>query len=121
MTPRLRLAAAALLTACMMAIGLAVWEIVHEQATRQRTTVIALRPIQEATFQPTASPLPSAVRLNFAGRGELAKLPGISEKLADEIIARRTLRPFLFIEELKVIPGIGDKKVDALRPYIILP
>ena len=58
---------------------------------------------------------PAGLNLNTASREELMTLPGISAFLADAIIAQREIRPFSFLEDLKVIKGIGDKRVEALR------
>ncbi len=58
---------------------------------------------------------PDGLNLNTATREQLMTLPGISAALADAIIAQRVIRPFSFIEDLKVVKGIGDKRVEALR------
>lgn len=69
---------------------------------------------------PAAAPLPlsgnpDGLNLNAASREQLMTLPGISASLAEAIIAQRSIRPFRFLEDLKVIKGIGDKRVEALR------
>ena len=55
------------------------------------------------------------LNLNTATREQLMTLPGISKSLADAIIAQRSIRSFSFMEDLKIIKGIGDKRVEALR------
>ena len=48
----------------------------------------------------------------------LCSLPGIGPHLARLIIQHRERSPFYYVEDLKVIPGIGDKRVEGLRPLL---
>jgi len=58
------------------------------------------------------------IAINQADKEALDALPGISPKIADLIIEARQLKPFYFVEDLKIIPGIGDKRVEQLRPLV---
>ncbi len=59
------------------------------------------------------------VNINTATLEELASLPGIGEKLAQEIITIRGQKGgFSSVEELLLVPGIGEKKLEKIRPFI---
>lgn len=71
---------------------------------------------------PEASPRPSSgniggLDLNAATRKELMALPGISASLADAIIAQREKQAFHFLEDLRMVRGIGDKRLETLREH----
>ncbi len=56
--------------------------------------------------------------INSAGYEELVSLKGISPKLAKKIIEYRDENgPFLDLEELKKVKGIGDYRLEKLRDY----
>ncbi len=59
------------------------------------------------------------VNINTADQAELDRLPGIGPALAQRIIQyRETHGPFAAPEDLKLVPGIGDKKFQALKDMI---
>lgn len=64
------------------------------------------------------APPSGPVDLNNAPRAELMSLPGVGEKTADAIIARRAHLPFRRLEEIMEIKGIGEKKYEKMKPYI---
>lgn len=56
--------------------------------------------------------------LNQASLEELQTLPGIGPKIAALIVATREQQPFFFIEDLRLVPGIGEKRIEALRGLV---
>ena len=58
------------------------------------------------------------VDLNTANADTLAELPGISSKLAQNIIDRREEQPFETAEDIKSVKGISDKLFDQLQPLV---
>lgn len=61
------------------------------------------------------------VNINTAGITELTTLNGIGEKKAQAILTYREEQGlFGTLEDLKNIPGIGDKTFENLKPYITI-
>jgi competence protein ComEA len=59
------------------------------------------------------------VNINKASKAELAKLPGIGDKIAEEIIKYREKNgPFKTIQDIKKVSGVGDKKFEAIKNMI---
>ena len=60
-----------------------------------------------------------AVNINTASLEELMRLEGVGPVMADRIIEyRNTKGLFSSAEELKEVPGMGEKKFDAIKDYI---
>lgn len=57
------------------------------------------------------------VDLNSASREEIESLPGIGEKMADEIINHR---PFGKIDDLLQIPRFGEKRLAQIRDLVAI-
>jgi competence protein ComEA len=69
---------------------------------------------------PTAGQLAGPVNLNAAQREELEALPGIGPNLADRIIAyRQEHGPFLRVEDLMNVKGIGPRRWEQLRTRVV--
>ncbi|GAV25459.1 hypothetical protein ciss_13920 [Carboxydothermus islandicus] len=59
------------------------------------------------------------LNINTASAEELDKLPGVGPATAAKIIEYREQNgPFVTIEDLKKVKGIGDKKFETLKDYI---
>ena len=80
---------------------------------------VGLWPRVSVRFAPArieASPYREArVSLNRASLSELEALPGVGPKLARAIVAHR---PYLRVEDLLRVPGIGQRTLDRLRPLV---
>ena len=61
------------------------------------------------------------IRVNQASADELTLLPGIGEKLAEQIVAERINNgPFYYAEDLEAVKGIGSKSLQGYRDMIDL-
>jgi competence protein ComEA len=61
------------------------------------------------------------VAINSASAAARAALPGLSDTVARAIVDDRAQNgPFLRIEDLDRVKGIGPSTVEQLRPYVIL-
>jgi competence ComEA-like helix-hairpin-helix protein len=70
-----------------------------------------------AQKKPPARP----IDLNAANVKELQELPGIGQVTAQRIIdMRQKSGHFRRVEDLLAIRGISQKKLDALRPYVMV-
>ena len=58
------------------------------------------------------------IDLNHASAQELESLPGIGPKLAAEIIRYRSQTPFLSVDDAANVPGIAEKRLAAIRPFV---
>lgn len=59
------------------------------------------------------------VDLNDSTLAELEHLPGIGPVLAGRIVAHRVAHgAFRHIEDLVLVPGIGEKRLEQLRPFV---
>lgn len=60
------------------------------------------------------------VNINQATASELESLPGVGPSTAQKIIDdRETNGPFAAPEDLMRVPGIGEKKFESLRDYVV--
>lgn len=55
---------------------------------------------------------------NIAPRDQLMMLPGIKEEMADRIIENR---PYAKSDDLLEVPGIGPRKLETIRPFLVFP
>ena len=58
------------------------------------------------------------VNINIATKEELMTIPRIGESKADAIIEYRNSKKFENIDEIKNIPGIGEKLFESIKEYI---
>jgi len=66
-----------------------------------------------------AGALSGPININTAGPEELAKLPGIGPKTAEEIVNyRKDHGPFKTTRDLINVKGVGDKKFEAIQDKI---
>jgi competence ComEA-like helix-hairpin-helix protein len=71
--------------------------------------------------QPSGTPISLQVDINSADANELSLLPGIGPVLAGRIIAHRErFGAFHHVDDLAEVPGIGPKKLAALRSAAVV-
>lgn len=58
------------------------------------------------------------LNLNTATQQQLMALPGIGPSMANRILALRRVRRFTRVEDLLQVRGIGQSKLERLRPYV---
>lgn len=86
---------------------------VSEPLAPREERVSAVRPVHHAVAQ--------QIDLNYATASDLEALPGIGPKLAQRVIEHRVAKgPFMKVEDLRQVKGIGRKKFDRLRPHVLV-
>ncbi len=99
---------AALLFACL--VGMSCFFLLRAQTNRGLIDIDRAER-QSAEFK---------VDINSAELGEIIVLPGVGKKLAEAIVQHRlTDGPFEDIDRLRDVPGIGEKKLEGLRPFLL--
>ncbi len=84
-----------------------------------RHVVIPFRGAEPAGPAPTGQ---GKIRLNTASPAELEELAGVGPVLAARIVAYREEHGrFVEVEDLLDVPGIGEAKLAALRPDVVVP
>lgn len=63
---------------------------------------------------------PGKVNINTASGTVLETLPGVGEKTAEKIIERRKQSPFRRPEDIMDVKGIGEKKFEKMKPYVVV-
>ncbi|MHB8836678.1 MAG: ComEA family DNA-binding protein [Candidatus Methylomirabilia bacterium] len=92
------------LAAGLLALGVVGWK------TSRRPAVVAA---------PDAPSLTVLLDLNSADAADLETLPGVGTSLAGRIEAYRSAHgPFRSVDDLRKIPGFGEKLAAALRPFV---
>jgi competence protein ComEA len=62
--------------------------------------------------------VPPPLDLNAASTAELMTLPGIGAVIAERVVKARRDRPFVSLEDLARVPGIGPVTVEGLRGLV---
>ncbi len=73
---------------------------------------------EQTSAEATASQLSKLININTASKEELMELDGVGEIIAERIIEYRSNRTFENVEELTNVKGIGEKKMESIRPYV---
>lgn len=74
-----------------------------------------------AAAQAKKNPPAKPIDLNLANAKELQELPGVGPVTAQRIIdMRQKSGRFHRVEDLLAIRGISQKRLDAMRPYVIV-
>lgn len=71
--------------------------------------------------QSKKTPPAKPIDLNLANAKELQELPGVGPVTAQRIVDMRTKSGrFKRVEDLLAVRGISQKKLDAMRPYVMV-
>ena len=102
---------------------------VEEESRQTIMQAVTPRPAPERTVT-TRSAIPTAgqsqrtqgkLDLNRATAEQLQRLPGIGPVLAQRVVEQRTMHgPFHTVDDLSDVKGIGKKRMDQLRPLIMV-
>jgi competence protein ComEA len=84
-----------------------------------------LGPYAAGARAPGSAPSPSGpgamININTADEAELDKLPGVGPATAKAIIEYRSrVGQFKSVDELLNVKGIGPKKLEQIRPYVVV-
>ena len=84
-----------------------------------REEVLPLRPMSERSVQAAVDGAEGLLDLNAATLEDLKALPGIGEKTAAAILEKREeLGRFRYPEDLLLVSGIGEGKLNAIYDLI---
>jgi len=101
----------------LLFLGIGLWEIKISNEKKNPIEVINSGVYDNGTEKENSS----LIDINTADQKELEKLPNIGNKLAEEIVTYREENgPFKSVDELKNVPGIGDKKFEDIKDLIIV-
>jgi competence protein ComEA len=64
------------------------------------------------------APVSAKVNINTATQAELETLPGVGEKTAEKIMRHRETQRFTQVDDLGFVQGIGEKRLETLRPHV---
>ena len=82
-------------------------------------TVATPGPPADGSSGPVDGEVPAIVDVNTASAVELETLPGVGPATATAIVTERDRNgPFLSVDDLDRVPGIGPTKIEALRELV---
>ena len=89
---------------------------------RAEETSVSSFPTESAEHAYSAAEKPElhSIDICTADAEELMLLPGVGEKIAENIIVYRSENPFLVPEDIMDVKGIGEKKFEDILPYIYI-
>jgi competence protein ComEA len=87
---------------------------------RKPTTPSAAPPPRANSGTKKLQPGDPPIDVNTAGLDELIRLPGIGPSIAQNIIAARADRPFRTLADLDKVKGIGPKKLEQIKPFVMV-
>lgn len=91
------------------------------EAIRKADSPVASRKPRRASAQAQRPSAKRSVSLNRATVEELDALPGIGRTLAEEVLRYRQQKGrFRSLDELKEVPGIGERRFERLAPLLTL-
>lgn len=117
-----RLIAARLLLCCLGVCCAGILLFQGADAVRDRAVTAARVTHREQTVSRAAPESSGKTDINLATPGELQRADGVGPALAQRICGVREERGgFRFLEELLDVPGIGEKRYEALSALFYCP
>lgn len=86
--------------------------------TRSGWTESATQPSGAVGGAAVKSATSTKININTATQAELETLPGVGVKTAEKIISFRQTQPFTQVDDLRYVQGIGEKRMETLRPHV---
>ena len=82
---------------------------------------IMIGSVLQSRFCFSVEQIEGKVNINTATEAQIALLPGLGPKLATEVVNYRTNNGgFKTIEDIKKVSGVGDKKFEKIKDYVVL-
>ena len=114
--------AVALVASTTLILGLMVGILIGRFADNHTVTVLNDYSTNKTSTQCETiykSDTAGKININTASAKELAMLPGIGKTYAERIVAHRLkYGPFVSVDELTNVEGIGNKRLESIRQYI---
>lgn len=88
------------------------------EKTREDSISMPVSTERRATPQQAAA---IRVNVNTASKALLERLPGVGPAMAERILEERSRQKFSSVDDLDRVKGIGPKKLEKMRPYVIAP
>lgn len=109
-----------LLLITVLFVGLMVGVLIGRQSAGSQLRVSDSQATEpETQNNSTQSISPGKLNINMASAKELAMLPGIGYGYAEQIVEYRDNNgPFLTIQDLMNVKGIGKKRFESISDYI---
>ncbi len=100
----------------MVGIGIGRFGTKHSVKLSANDQTVAAQPSPTA---PRSNETLGKININTASAEELSMLPGIGITYAERIVEYRTKHgPFLSVEDLTNVKGIGDSRFEAIKEYV---
>lgn len=110
-----------LITITVLFIGIMVGVLIGRRSFGNEIHIFAhpsTDPVHTEPLQPDTT-YSGKLNINLATAEELAMLPGLGETYANRIIQyRENNGPFITIEDLMKVKGIGQKRFESISKYI---
>ncbi|MFH1009322.1 MAG: ComEA family DNA-binding protein [Candidatus Latescibacterota bacterium] len=115
LTRREQIVVALLVASLLVGGGISLWDRLSPQATEDFQVVRVADPPETIAAAGELTGPEEKVPLNTATAEELERLPRIGPKMAQKIVQWRTDHgPFLTLDDLAKIPGIGEKTLEEI-------